>query len=119
MQFKIDENLHPDVAGLLQRAGHDALTLWDQKMRGQGDDRVAQVCRAERRALVTLDLDFCDIRVYPPQDYCGLIVLRVFNQSRRHVLKVCERILSLLETEPLVGKLWVVDERGVRVRGGD
>lgn len=30
MQFKIDENLHSDVADLLRKHGHDALTVFDQ-----------------------------------------------------------------------------------------
>ena len=29
MQFKIDENLHSDVADLLRQCGHDALTVVD------------------------------------------------------------------------------------------
>jgi predicted nucleic acid-binding protein len=38
------------------------MTIFDQEMVGQPDLQVASVCRAEERALVTLDLDFSDIR---------------------------------------------------------
>ena len=34
MLFKIDENLHPDVASVLREHGHDAVTVWDQGLRG-------------------------------------------------------------------------------------
>jgi hypothetical protein len=30
VEFKIDENLHSDAAGLLRRHGHDAVTVYDQ-----------------------------------------------------------------------------------------
>jgi hypothetical protein len=36
---------------------------------GHSDAEIAQVCQREARVLVTMDLDFADIRAYPPQDY--------------------------------------------------
>ena len=65
MRFKIDENLPVEAADLLQAAGHEATTIHDEHLVGQPDPNVAQVCRDECRALVTLDLDFSDIRTYP------------------------------------------------------
>jgi len=76
MQFKIDENLHSDAADLLRQHGHDALTVFDQGLRGHADGDIASVCQQESRTIVPLDLDFSDIRVYPPGDYEGIIVLR-------------------------------------------
>lgn len=58
MLFKVDENLHQEVADLLSQHGHDAATVYDQQMQGQADEDVAAVCRAESRAIVTQDLDF-------------------------------------------------------------
>jgi predicted nuclease of predicted toxin-antitoxin system len=110
MQFKTDENLHPDTSDLLRQNGHDAL------LRGHDDSDIADVCRREQRALVTLDLDFSDVRVYPPADYSGIIVLRLYDQSRPAVLRDLTRILPLFATEPLAGHLWIVDEAQVRVR---
>ena len=118
MQFKMDENLHPDTAGLLRQHGHDALTVYDQGLGGHDDSEIADVCRRELRALVTLDLDFSDVRDYPPPDYAGIIVLRLHDQSRPAVLRVLTRILPLFATEPLIGHLWIVDEAQVRVRAG-
>jgi len=76
MRFKIDENLPVEADQLLVGAGHDAMTVLDQSLGGRPDPDVAAVCQREQRALVTLDLDFSDIRTYPPQDYFGIIVLR-------------------------------------------
>ena len=66
---------------------------------------------------MTLDLDFADIRAFPPATNSGIIVLRVGNQSRPHVLEVMKRVLELLKTEPVAGRLWIVTEAGVRIRG--
>jgi len=119
MRFKIDENLHRDAAELLKRHGHDAMTVVDQGLRGYGDGEIANVCRKEQRAIVTLDLDFSDVRVYSPGDYVGIIVLRLSDQSRGSVLKVIGRIIPLFGTEMLIGRLWIVDEHQVRIRGGE
>jgi predicted nuclease of predicted toxin-antitoxin system len=78
---------------------------------------LAEHCRRENRAIVTLDLDFADIRAFPPATNSGIIVLRVGNQSRPHVLEVMKRVLELLKTEPVAGRLWIVTEAGVRIRG--
>lgn len=118
MRFKVDENLHPDVAALLRGAGHDALSVWDQDLRGAVDPLLASVCREELRVLLTFDLGFGDIRQYPPEEQPGVVVLRLTSQSRVHTLGVTGRLLPLFETTPLAGRLWVVTEREVRVRGG-
>jgi predicted nuclease of predicted toxin-antitoxin system len=117
LKFKVDENLPIEAAKLLASAGHDAVTVGEQRMMGQPDTSVAAVCRQEVRAVVTLDLDFGDIRVYPPGDYAGIVVLRLAHIDKPRVLSVLQRLLPLLQNEPLVGKLWIVNETAVRVRG--
>jgi len=116
LKFKIDENLPNEAAGLLAGAGHDAVTVADQQMAGRPDANLAAVCLQEGRAVVTLDLDFADIRAYPPADYPGIIVLRLARLDKTRVLSVLTRLLPVLDEESLAGKLWIVEEASVRVR---
>jgi predicted nuclease of predicted toxin-antitoxin system len=116
LRFKIDENLPAEAAGLLSTAGHDAVTVWDQKMAGQPDANLAAHCKTEGRAIVTLDLDFADIRSYPPNEFAGIIVLRLARQDKPSILAVLQRLLVILEREPLPGTLWIVDETTTRIR---
>lgn len=116
MRFKTDENLPTELPDLLRKAGHDAMSVVDQYMGGEADPDLAAVCQIEGRALVTFDLGFSDLRIYPPQNYLGLIVLRLKRQERPLVLEVFERLLPLLETESLEGHLWIVEEERVRIR---
>ena len=44
LKFKVDENLPTEAAELLARAGHDAVTVHDQRMVGQPDTNVASIC---------------------------------------------------------------------------
>lgn len=116
MRFKLDENLPAEAARLLRDAGHDAATVLDQEMSGESDRTLATVCRREARALVTLDADFADLRTYPPERYSGLLVLRLRQQDKPHVIGVLRRLIPLLGQEPLEGRLWIVEEERVRIR---
>ncbi len=116
MRFKIDENLHSDTAEFLRQQGFDAMTVGEQGLSGQADNVIAQVCQYEKRVLVTLDLDFADMRRYPPNQYSGLVVLRLTDQSRPSVLRTLSRILPLFQAEKLIGQLWIVDDNKLRIR---
>jgi predicted nuclease of predicted toxin-antitoxin system len=117
MRFKVDENLPIEVADALQLAGHEAATVVEQHLSGSDDAQLAALCQLERRILVTLDMDFSDIRHYPPAEFPGLIVLRLRQHDKPHVLDVLLRLLQLLHQEPIAGHLWIVEENRIRIRG--
>jgi predicted nuclease of predicted toxin-antitoxin system len=93
MRFKIDEHLPVEIKELLTHHQHDAVTVPDEGMAGAVDPDVAQACQKEARALVTLDLDFSDIRAYPPEDYQGIIVFRLALQSITTLVRSTTRLL--------------------------
>ena len=116
LRFKVDENLPAEASEVLCRAGHDAVTVLDQSMGGATDGRLADLCRAEGRVRVTLDLDFSNIQAYPPSEYAGIIVLRLPHQDKAQVLKSVAMLIPYLSQEPLIGHLWIMDERKIRIR---
>lgn len=116
MRFKVDENLPVEVAEVLRQAGYDAASVLEQQHGGSADAQLAALCQRESRTLVTLDMDFADIRAYPPAEFPGLIVLRVRQQDKPHVLDVLARLIQLLGQEPLDRHLWIVEETRVRIR---
>jgi len=117
MRFKVDENLPIEVAEMLQQAGHDAATVLEQHLGGSDDAQLAALCQLEGRILVTLDMDFSDIRNYPPAEYPGLVVLRLRQQDKPYVLDVFMRCMQVLEQEAIEGQLWIVEENRIRIRG--
>ena len=116
MKFKLDENIPVEASILLRESGHDAVTVLDQNMGGKADEHIIQVCTQEQRALITLDLDFADIKAYPPSNYHGIFVLRVRQQSRSKVLEVITKLIPHLPFEPIEKQLWIVEEDKIRVR---
>lgn len=77
MKFKIDKNLPIEAAQFLREQGHQADTVSEQGRSGCPDAEIAEICLSENRVLITLDSDFADIRAYPPDQYPGIIVLRL------------------------------------------
>lgn len=118
MKFKTDENLPAEAAGVLRDAGFDAETVWDEALAGSDDNTVAGRTRSEGRILVTMDLDFANIRAYPPQDYPGLIVLRLRSQDKANVVAVMMRVAIALGIRDPSAELWIVEEDRIRYRSG-
>lgn len=117
MKFKVDENLPAEFKEILDEAGHFADTVPSENLAGAEDATVATVCVRENRILITLDLDFADIRSYPPESFPGFVVLRPAKQDKPSLIKLLGSFLPLFSIETLENRLWIVDESGVRIRG--
>lgn len=116
MLVKLDENLGKSHADLLNRAGHAADRVYDQGLSGASDDDVWQRVTAEQRLLVTLDLDFADVRKYPVGSHPGILLLRPRNRSRQATTGILERVLNDHSLEDFRGCLVVADEFHTRIR---
>ncbi|MBI4194694.1 MAG: DUF5615 family PIN-like protein [Betaproteobacteria bacterium] len=100
---------------MLREAGHDVYTVLDEQLGGNPDLRVFEASQAEDRILVTFDLDFSDIRIYPPASHRGVWVLRPHTQSIDNTLALPRAALIVLQAEPTQGRLWIVEPGRVRI----
>lgn len=116
MKIKLDENLPIDASIALSDAGHDVQTVFDEDLAGRPDEYLVQKCRDENRALITLDSDFSDIRIYPPSEYFGIIVLRLKSQDKANILAVLSRLIKIISEEIVERHLLIVDEKRIRIR---
>ena len=117
MRAKLDENVPIEATELLRAAGWICDTVHDEGLAGADDPTIGTVCRKEGRVLFTIDLDFADIRTYPPSEYVGIVVFRPPEPSRRHVLQMLARVLPVLSAQWVDHQLWIVETDRVRVRG--
>jgi predicted nuclease of predicted toxin-antitoxin system len=81
VRFKLDENLSPSLAEMFAAAGHEAHSVAQQRLGGQPDALVIEVCSGEQRVFVTLDLDFSNNLAYPPVEFAAIVVLRLADQA--------------------------------------
>jgi hypothetical protein len=115
MRLKLDENLGERGASLFRAEGHDVATVPGQGMSSTRDRELIAACQAERRCLVTLDLDFSNPLVFPPWDYSGIAVLRLPRKPTDEDLWACCRTLvEGLAKRDITGKLWIVQADCIR-----
>ena len=118
MNIKLDENIPEDAATIFTDAGYQVSTVLGQGLGGKADPEAAAVCKTESKVLITLDTDFANLAAYPPEDYSGIIVLRLSNQAKPHVLSILARLLDSIGLQSPSGHLWIVDEYRIRIRPG-
>jgi predicted nuclease of predicted toxin-antitoxin system len=118
MLFLVDANLPRSTVLLLRRFGHTADHVRDIGMGGAPDSEIAARARQTMAVLMTRDIDFADIRNYPPDRYFGIVVLRMPDDAvAADILRLTERFLK--ETD-LLGRvpqhLVILESNRVRFR---
>lgn len=115
MRVKLDENLGERGARILRSAGHDLATVAEQGMAGAQDRELINVCQSEGRCLVTLDRDFSNPFIFPPDRYSGIAVLKVADDARTEAVFQALQVLAVaLNQADIRGKLWSVSTEGYR-----
>lgn len=103
-------------AEFLRQMGHECDRVTDESLSGETDEIVWQQACQEHRFFITLDLDFSDVRRFPPGTHPGILLLRPRSRSRQAVLDLLTRILNDYPLESLQGCLVVTDEAQTRIR---
>ena len=120
MKFKLDENFGVRIKKLLRDSGFDADTVTDEKLNGIEDRKLFEICKKEERCLLTLDLDFSDVLVFPPENSPGIVV---FRSSQRLSFQLIEflviQFIKNLNVSELNGKLWIVEPNRIRIHQSD
>jgi len=116
MLVKLDENLSRSHVALLHQFGHQADRVHDEGLSGANDALVWQRVCDEGRFLITLDLDFSDIRRFQPGTHPGILLLRLRSSSNRAVHDVLSRVIHEHSLASLAGCLVVADEVQTRIR---
>jgi len=95
MKLKLDENLGRSVAELFRQAGHDTTTVPSEGLCSASDRAVAEACRQDARALVTLDLDFGNPLLFNPSEHSYLnLKIKLFWLSRLPESRLSAQSLS-------------------------
>lgn len=116
LRLKLDENMPRRAQSALRDLGIDVETAHSEHLAGAVDPVLLAACIVENRVLVTLDLDFADMRDYPPGSHPGIWVLRPRQQTFNAIVSLVQSGVRLAATERTAGQLWIVDERQVRIR---
>jgi predicted nuclease of predicted toxin-antitoxin system len=117
MKLLLDENLSPLHVRLLREMGHDATSVVELGLSGAEDSVVRHTAIQAERILITLDGDFANVLRYPPAATPGVIRIRVHPPTEEAIVAALRYAMPRLAGMSLAGKLVVVDERKIRIRG--
>jgi predicted nuclease of predicted toxin-antitoxin system len=116
MKLKLDENLSRHLKPILTALGHDVLTAADENLLSRPDTEVASAAFSEGRILLTLDVEFADLRKYPPGSHPGIILFRPLSMGPLSVNRLVGDFVRSTDLNRLAGCVAVVDPAQVRVR---
>ena len=116
MRFLIDENLPHDLVQVLTEHGHDAHHALDNLKPGCLDDKLFDYAQKEERILVTCDLDFSDIRLYPPGKHAGIVILRIEPQNALHFVEVLKSFLRTTDVPSCAKAIVILENDSYRIR---
>ncbi|MGE5294315.1 MAG: DUF5615 family PIN-like protein [Solirubrobacterales bacterium] len=116
MKLKLDENLSRHLKPALTDLGHDVLTAADEGLLSRPDVEVAACAARENRILLTLDVEFADLRKHPPGSHPGIVLFRPVSLGPLSVNRFVERFVRATDLSGLSGCIAVVDPQGIRVR---
>lgn len=116
MRIKLDENLPLRLAFALADLGHDADTIEQEGLAGSSDQLVWEAAQADRRFLITQDLDFSDARLFTPGNHYGILLVRLGQPGRDALLSKILNLFQFENPEIWRGCIVVATERKIRVR---
>jgi predicted nuclease of predicted toxin-antitoxin system len=118
MRFLIDANMPRSIIALVTNLGHEVEFARDVGLAAAPDQEIATRDQATGAALLTRDLDFADVRRYPPALYSGIIVLRLPDgMIAKDIVRVTERFLrDSTFVGNVAGRLAIVEQDRVRFR---
>jgi predicted nuclease of predicted toxin-antitoxin system len=119
MTFLLDECVPGKTKKLLKKLGLSVTTIADLGKISSNDPEVLNLARSRKAILLTTDLDFADLILYPLGTHEGIIVLRL-RPDRPDILDEVHRILEsfLKQTPPaeIAKALVVIDRNKYRLR---
>jgi hypothetical protein len=100
----------------LRKHGHDVLTIQETGFTGVKNGKVAELANKEKRTLITRDMHFCNILEFPPENYNGIIVLKIRPDNTSLVHDNLLNFLKKYTKEKIVQTLVIIDHNKLRIR---
>ena len=116
VKLKLDKNLSRHLKPVLLQLGHDTETAAEEGLLSGPDVEVGLAAKRAGRILLTLDLEFGDLRKFPPGSHPGVVLFRPRSFGPLSVNAFVERFARDTNLEDLAGCRIIVEPGRVRIR---
>lgn len=112
MRLLIDENVRKEVIDFLKDAGYDASKIPS----GCLDGEIAGIAKKEKRIILTHDTHFANILLYPPQEFSGIIRIKIHPPRAETIINALNHLFQKLSPSQIDKRLVVLEKDGFRIR---
>jgi predicted nuclease of predicted toxin-antitoxin system len=117
ISFLIDEDCPLSLANLLNSKGYDTIHVKNAGLSGTKDPELFILAQQEQRIIISRDLGWANIKTYPPNTHCGLIILRLpFAATALEIRQTVEHFIDSINMQEILGATVIVDQNKIRVR---
>ena len=116
MRILTDECVWQCTIDFLRAEGHEITTADEVGLCETEDELILDYAISNNFILITRDMDFSNILIYPPIKHLGLIVLKITPQKIESVHKVLGVALQQFTPESIQRTLIIVDHNKFRIR---
>ncbi len=117
MKFFLDENLSYSTVEVFKKLGFSVEHVRDVKLQGATDKEIASYAKSIKAILVTKDVEFGSIVLYPPGSHFGVIILRLPHQSTSEDINAAlGKFLKTIDCSSLVNSITVIEKGRYRKR---
>lgn len=106
MKFLIDEDIPLKLLKFLSKLGHDVTRVETSTK----DSDVAKLSREEKRILITLDKDFKNTSLYPPEEF-NIVHIQIHPPYADRLVEAFQKLLNQIPPEAFMG-LIMLGEKG-------
>lgn len=116
ISFLADECVRLPTIILLRKLGYSVLTAREAMLGGKSDPEILESAVKRKMVLITEDIEFGNIILYPPKTHHGIILLRFRHSLEEDIHNVLTQLLIELKPDKFDGALIIVDNNKYRIR---
>lgn len=116
LRLLLDANLPRSTQRVLRRLRMNVTDVRDVLRAEAGDREVFKLARRENRVLVTRDLGFSNILLYPPKTHPGIIIIRTRPMKPSQLNRVLELFLKNIPRKSIRHCLIILEQHRFRIR---
>ena len=116
LKFLLDENISPILIEKIKVSYPGSASSYEIGYEGKSDIEIYHFLRDHSYILITFDLDFTDIRKFPPEFVPGIIVLRFKNRKIQDIIAETMIYLEKLKEVDFEQALVIFQDTGIRIK---
>jgi predicted nuclease of predicted toxin-antitoxin system len=116
MKFLADMGISPVTVAWLNRHGHDAKHLFEERLHRLTDREIFEKAQNENRIVLTTDLDFGEIALSTSSSKLSIIIFRQQDRTPSSINKHLGNVITTAKAELERGAIIIVQEGRFRIR---